>query len=443
MSIFGNTPQTQGLGALAATSLTSGNFNTAVGDLVVVLVQNGSPASTPAIDVTDSAGNIYYTTGRNNLAGVSLYIEWFYTVAKTASATNVISITSSVASGAGKPFNAFIWDFAITGGIPIFDYHTISARNTTPSGSISTLGFNTTGTDELILAGIYDTNGDTFTAGTGFTFNAQFGAGNSGDAEFGIFTNGPTTGQTASFNTSGTFNTGIMAISFRAASTSNFGGLTYLESPNPNALTIDASQKFNTATGDLLVVGAIVNASGVTISDTAGNTWVTLTPLGLPGGGLSLFIWYTLASLVKDQNDITLVSGGFSFFKNAFVYQFPVLRSAQVKFDVSATGTSSSSSSSITTASYSTTGSDEVVVAVSINGTGVVVNAATGYINDSLTSLGNQVATWGNEHRFFSSAQSGITTSQNFASSVTDSAIEAVAFKSTRQTSRAIIFIIS
>jgi hypothetical protein len=218
MSIFG-TPTTGDnsnypLGAGQGT-MTSSDFSTSVGDLIVVNVISSDGASAPANapTIVDVAGNSYTSLTYRNGSG-SYGGRWFYCLAATmANGNNHVTVTYP---NTGTLSGVVCFNFPL-GGTALYDFDTdIVPNQSSPGHSPS---FSGTGTDELIVAVAFDTSRiTTFVAGSGYTAHqvsgsfTQFMAG-----EYGDFA--PTLPTQSTFTwASGSTAIGVMSIGFKAAS---------------------------------------------------------------------------------------------------------------------------------------------------------------------------------------------------------------------------------
>src|SRR6266576_228690 len=208
MSIFG-TPQVKFKDTVGTSVNTT--FNTALGDLIVV----GCCGFTITASVSDSAGNSY--TAQTLRTGGSRRMQWFWTIATHASATNTVTATFNSNGGVA---NAAFWDFQ-TSGTPSFDTDTDSHQNT--SSPVASPSFNTAAGDELILALCGQDSGySDFVAGSGYTLGPLQSdlSFNRAAAEYGIFSNGPSTSITAGFTyPDSSTTTDTFAICFKAPPT--------------------------------------------------------------------------------------------------------------------------------------------------------------------------------------------------------------------------------
>ena len=188
----------------------------------------------------------------------------------------------------------------------------------------------------------------------------------------------------------------------------------------------------NVSTGDLLVAVAVgSNGIGTTcsFSDTIGNTF---TVIGSPSvssnanSAGSIFIGYCLASSGTNATNVITATFGANQVSFRWIFVWKVPLSGSAIFDVSNLKVSSSSGNAPTSGSFTTTGSDELVLVAAGNDfTGITYTQGTGYTLDS-SGFVNKVG--GAQHRLFSSAQSGITAAFSQSSS-TDWNIAVVAFK--------------
>jgi hypothetical protein len=181
------------------------------------------------------------------------------------------------------------------------------------------------------------------------------------------------------------------------------------------------SGSLNVATGSLIIVCAGWSDGGTcSFSDLTGNSYTSTTRRNDSTTGFQQF-GYCLSAAADAANKVTATFsfGGGNNYETMAVYVVPLSGSASFDLDADNSGTSDS-----TTATFSTTGTDEFVVAFALDGfgTGGYV-AGSGYTLDS-ASYGTFS---GAEHRTFSSTQSGITAS--FSSHPTSSFAIAIAFK--------------
>ena len=174
MSIFG----TVAFASLAAFSATpSVTMNTALGDLVVVGVQNKT-GSIPATGVvTDTIGNTYtrltasfIKDGGANQDGVI----FFYCLSSIGA--NVLNIVQ--VSGQTSYVALAVWDIPVSGGTVALDTSTGLPATGNDAGTASenllTGSFNTAGTDELVFAiSCCSTVSITYTQESGWTLDSS------------------------------------------------------------------------------------------------------------------------------------------------------------------------------------------------------------------------------------------------------------------------------
>lgn len=213
-----------------------------------------------------------------------------------------------------------------------------------------------------------------------------------------------------------------------------FGTPTTAASPLANPSGHTTTGTFTTSLGDMIVglavTGTTVGASVTSVSDVAGNTY---TVVGSPstsansGTSGSIFLVYCLAAThASAVNAITVNFSSSANFTLSFAWDIPLTGTAY--FDTYASAGGASGSSTPTTASYSTTGTDEIVLSIATNDlTGETYTAGGGYTLDSAAFA---TGTGGAQHIQFSSTQSGITTSMTSTGSGTF-LIGAGAFNST------------
>lgn len=176
-----------------------------------------------------------------------------------------------------------------------------------------------------------------------------------------------------------------------------------------SATTITASA-VNTHAGDLIVVMLMYNVAThgtVAFTDTAGNTY-TLRPLSTVSGSFPMQVGYCLSATANASNVVQAVISGSTSpgFSAMYVWSIPITGSAP-SFDVDSYGHSSGSSNLPLTPSFSTTGTDEIALAMGSNvNSGITYTAGSGYTLDN-ASFSSGFA--GSEHQLFSSTQSGIT----------------------------------
>lgn len=186
----------------------------------------------------------------------------------------------------------------------------------------------------------------------------------------------------------------------------------------------------NTAKGDLIVVGVLYedSVSISTVADSiAGNSYSGLTPITMPSGDWSITFYSILASSAANSSNVITVTFSGTATGGMIVWDFPI--TGTVSNDVNANGTAFLMTS-VATSSYSTTGSDELVLSI----TGEVFSGGTwtqeaGYTQDSANIWGGFSEPRGMAQRInFSSPQTGITTTASISNSGSLS-IYAIAFK--------------
>lgn len=203
MSIFGTIADANG-GERFEASITSGEFSTALGDLIAIFV--GFSDSGTVAEFTDVAGNDYTPQALfHNLNG-GQFGQWYVCLSATkASATNTATATFS----GGAQNNSIIWvyDTPISGGTPELD-------GAVAQGAGSTGDFNTTGLDEIVFCVGYNQTGGNFTVDTDFTLDSD-NFGTFGGAEHATFSSAQN-GLDLSFDGSSNGIT-VAAIAFKAA----------------------------------------------------------------------------------------------------------------------------------------------------------------------------------------------------------------------------------
>jgi hypothetical protein len=124
-------------------------------------------------------------------------------------------------------------------------------------------------------------------------------------------------------------------------------------------------------TGDLLVVGVYFNAATVTIavSDTVGNAWSStpayaqVSPCAYMGGGANAAQLFYAPNVLGGSNVVTITQSSGTDPFGAFLVEYGGARTSEA-FDVSTGYYPSSSTATMTTGSLTTTGSNDVVVAL-------------------------------------------------------------------------------
>lgn len=180
-----------------------------------------------------------------------------------------------------------------------------------------------------------------------------------------------------------------------------------------------AASAVDTATGDLVVVGIGWSDGGTVsgVTDTAGNTYSALTKRTAGATGFMQF-WYVIGATANASNVVTAAMSQSNNYTTIFVWDVPVTATPSYDTD-SNVGTSSSGVSG----AFTTTGTDELVLAFSLDGFGSdSYAAASGYTFD-----GDYGTFSGAAHGAFSTTLSGTQTV--FSSVPSTSFTIAVAFK--------------
>lgn len=188
------------------------------------------------------------------------------------------------------------------------------------------------------------------------------------------------------------------------------------------------SVTMNTALGDLICVAFMSGSAGfVSVTDTIGNTYVQAgSVLTSPFQGFKLRFFYCLSSVGANASNAIQVLFSSNSLINMVVWDVPI-SGGTASFDTTATVTGNPINP-VTSASFSTVGSDEIVIAacMSDNTSGVTFSAGSGYSLDASTTT-NSFDRMGAQHITYSSPQTGITSSITPSAAV-DAAYRAVAF---------------
>lgn len=161
MSIFG-TPTTANGGVRLGSSMTTGDFTTSVGDLIIVYVGYSNGGAVTSFQ--DAAGNSYTAESSfNNSGGGQTGLFYICNGATEAKASNTVTVDLS-----GSPNNAicWVWDIPITGGPATFDVLGQAAASVGAT-------LDTTGTDEFVACIGYNQTGGNFSHDTNFTLESE------------------------------------------------------------------------------------------------------------------------------------------------------------------------------------------------------------------------------------------------------------------------------
>lgn len=200
-----------------------------------------------------------------------------------------------------------------------------------------------------------------------------------------------------------------------------FGAVQFKSGGARTASSVSAAAA-NTALGDLVLVGVGWSDSGTVtgVTDTAGNTYTPLTQRNPGSAGHGLQWFYCTGATHANASNVVTATFSFGTNNYSIIAVWDVTLSGSAAYD---TDTATSGSGNATTAIYSTTGTDEFVAVVALDGFGT-----GGYVAQASYTLDGSFGTFGGaEHIVFSSAQSGITSS--FPTHPSTAEAIAVAFK--------------
>lgn len=152
--------------ALPATSLTTGNF--------IVVATRWLPNSSTITSITDTAGNTYVKAIGRTATSSGTRVEMWYAYNVTGNASNVVTITPSV-NVQYYGVVASQYSGIKTAAAPL---DTTAVGNATGT-SVTSASFTTTQAYELIVSSsdFNSSLGPTWTAGTGYTIQAQDASG--------------------------------------------------------------------------------------------------------------------------------------------------------------------------------------------------------------------------------------------------------------------------
>jgi len=168
-SVFGPPTVTNGSQSFGGSTSVTVTINTALGDLIVVAVNNSYTMVGGTFGVTDTIGNTYtkLTSAGPTSFGYRQHMYW--TISTGANASNVVTVDLNGNNGAT---NVTVWDTGISGGTAAFDTSAVGSDDS--NTVVSTGTFNTAGSDEIVFSAAMDINNPkgTFSQGSGYTLDA-------------------------------------------------------------------------------------------------------------------------------------------------------------------------------------------------------------------------------------------------------------------------------
>jgi hypothetical protein len=209
MSAFG-TPIKDFSGVRGATSHSSGSLNVPSGALIIVGVTAGNPGATPVLSVSDTTGNTYTARGLNTNGAAQVWQQFFYCLAATADAANVITGAST---SSANWLDLAVWVVPLSSAAT-FDSDALHGSGS--GGTMTSATFNTSGSDEFAACFIDDGGFGSggFSANNGWTTDsASYGTF---DAACHTTFSSPQVGITGSMSNGGGSSGAALAIAFKA-----------------------------------------------------------------------------------------------------------------------------------------------------------------------------------------------------------------------------------
>ncbi len=167
------------------------------------------------------------------------------------------------------------------------------------------------------------------------------------------------------------------------------------------------SGSFNVAVGDVIVVFGLCFSFAGTMStptDTAGNTYLAIGSQFSTPGGNPINAWYSIATAAKTGNVVSVAAS--NTVRQCGFLHIPC--SGTAVLDTSTEGSITTSSTAFPSPSINTTGTDELVVIMTLNDGSVAISSApSGYTIDGNRFDSSQIASM--FHDLLTSTQSGYT----------------------------------